>query len=208
MGICTSMPRESIPEEPVPVGEPPAPQTRALRAERIVREHFPSVWRLVRRYGLDAADADDVAQRTMMIAAQRVDEIIDGRERPFLFRTAIFLTSKLRRDRSRHPQCSLQDREEPSDSNPNPEVLLEQRRARAQLDRILRRLPDELRAVFLLFELESLSQAEIAATLGIPQGTVASRLRRARECFAELMHRDEVAMPPTNIHAKAKGATP
>jgi len=41
----------------------------------------------------------------------------------------------------------------------------------------------DLRAVFVLFELEELSTAEIAATLEIPMGTVSSRLRRAREEF-------------------------
>ncbi len=180
------------------------PSLQSERVEQVVREHFTGVWRLVRRYGLDAADADDVAQRTMMIAAQRIDEIIVGLERPYLYRTALFLTSKVYRDRRRHPQQSLQDCEEPVDSNPNPEKLLEQRRARSRLDQILSELPGELRAVFLLYELESLNQGEIAATLGIPQGTVSSRLRRARERFAELMARSE----HTELPIKTGGATP
>jgi RNA polymerase sigma-70 factor, ECF subfamily len=165
------------------------PLDRSQRVEQMVRESFHGVWRLVRRYGLSAADADDVAQRTMMIAAKRIDEIDLGRERPFLYRTALFLTSKMHRDRRRHPQQSLEDYDEPIDANYNPEKLLEQRRARARLDQILSQLPEELRAVFLLYELEALNQCEIAATLGIPQGTVASRLRRARERFAKLMAR-------------------
>ncbi|HEY5961280.1 MAG TPA: sigma-70 family RNA polymerase sigma factor [Polyangiaceae bacterium] len=197
-------------EDREPAGQPRlllAPSTQ--RTEQVVREHFTGVWRLVRRYGLNAADADDVAQRTMMIAAQRIDEISVGSERPYLFRTALFLTSKLHRDRSRHPQDSLQDRDEPIDSNSNPEVLFEQRRARACLDRILSELPEELRVVFLLYELESFSQGEIAVTLGIPQGTVSSRLRRARECFAELMQRSAIASTsPKTKPSRAKGATP
>jgi RNA polymerase sigma-70 factor (ECF subfamily) len=161
----------------------------SCRIDRLVREHFTGVWRLVRRYGLSPADADDVTQRTMMIAAQRIDEILEGRERPYLYRTALFLTSKLHRDRRRHPQQSLSEYDEPGEQFANPETLLEQRRARARLDEILGQLPEDLRAVFLLYELESFSQGEIASTLGIPQGTVSSRLRRAREYFAELMQR-------------------
>lgn len=169
---------------------------RSQRLERVVREHFTGVWRLVRRYGLNAADADDVAQRTMMIAAQRIDDIAPGSERPFLFRTALFVTSRICRDRRRHPQQSFDETDDFADANPDPEMLLDQRRARIRLDRILGRLPADLRIVFLLYELESLNQSEIAETLGIPQGTVSSRLRRARERFAELMARAQIAEPP------------
>jgi RNA polymerase sigma-70 factor (ECF subfamily) len=51
------------------------------------------------------------------------------------------------------------------------------------LDRALDALPDELRTVFVLFELESMSGVEIASLLDLPAGTVASRLRRARHLF-------------------------
>jgi RNA polymerase sigma-70 factor (ECF subfamily) len=44
----------------------------------------------------------------------------------------------------------------------------------------------ELRAVFVLYELEDFTMAEIARTLELPPGTVASRLRRARETFERL----------------------
>jgi len=44
-------------------------------------------------------------------------------------------------------------------------------------------MPAELREVFVLFELEGLRSTEIAPLLGLPVGTVASRLRRAREAF-------------------------
>jgi RNA polymerase sigma-70 factor, ECF subfamily len=51
------------------------------------------------------------------------------------------------------------------------------------LDAVLATLPPELRQVFVLFELEELTMREIAAALRLPAGTVASRLRRAREMF-------------------------
>jgi RNA polymerase sigma-70 factor (ECF subfamily) len=46
-------------------------------------------------------------------------------------------------------------------------------------------LPMDLRAVFVLFELEELTMMEIATMSDIPPGTVASRLRRARQAFQE-----------------------
>jgi RNA polymerase sigma-70 factor (ECF subfamily) len=68
-------------------------------------------------------------------------------------------------------------------------VLLQQGRARALLDEILEAMPTELRAPFVLFELEEMTMSEIAQTLEIPPGTVASRLRRAREIFQEQSRR-------------------
>ena len=51
---------------------------------------------------------------------------------------------------------------------------------------MLAELPLELRAVFVLYELEQMTMAEIAESLALPPGTVASRLRRARSSFEAL----------------------
>jgi RNA polymerase sigma-70 factor (ECF subfamily) len=53
------------------------------------------------------------------------------------------------------------------------------------LDGVLEQMDDDLRTVFVLYEFEDLSMAEIAEVIAIPRGTVASRLRRAREDFRE-----------------------
>jgi RNA polymerase sigma-70 factor (ECF subfamily) len=63
---------------------------------------------------------------------------------------------------------------------PPPDDLLDQRRARDLLDGVLGELSEDLRAIFVLFEIEELRIPEIAEALGIPAGTVSSRLRRAR----------------------------
>ena len=54
---------------------------------------------------------------------------------------------------------------------------------RQLFDDILGSMHESLRAVFTLFELEEMSTGEVAETLGLPRGTVASRLRRARAQF-------------------------
>jgi len=51
------------------------------------------------------------------------------------------------------------------------------------LDAVLEDMPIDLRVVFILFEVEELSSIEIGRLLGVPTGTVASRLRRARADF-------------------------
>ena len=55
-------------------------------------------------------------------------------------------------------------------------------------------LPDDLRTVFVLFEVEEMASADIAAALDLPLGTVASRLRRAREAFGTAAKRVRARM--------------
>ena len=65
------------------------------------------------------------------------------------------------------------------------EALLDEKRARRVLDRVLDGMPDDLRTAFVLFEIEGFSLRELAELCDIPLGTVSSRLRRAREAFHE-----------------------
>jgi RNA polymerase sigma-70 factor (ECF subfamily) len=75
------------------------------------------------------------------------------------------------------------------DPRPSPEELVDQKRARQLLDEVLAAMPMDLRAAFTMFEIEGMSVPEVATALGIPPGTAASRLRRARERFHELVDR-------------------
>jgi RNA polymerase sigma-70 factor (ECF subfamily) len=158
--------------------------SRAL-ATALVRQYLPFVWRLVRRLGLSSADADDAAQQVFCVASQRLADIAEGSERAFLFSTALHVVSKAHRARSRRRDEPDSEIEAHCDSTqPLPDELVDQRRARELLDRILDDLPMELKLVFVLYEIEELTMAEIAEGLGIPPGTVASRLRRARKEFS------------------------
>src|SRR5262249_27779124 len=104
--------------------------------------------------------------------------------------TAMRVASETRRTmRRRKESLALDgDVDVAADSN-RPEELLERKRARQMLDRVLDTLPEDLRTIFVLFELEEMSTKEIAETLEIPMGTAASRLRRAREEFAATVKR-------------------
>ena len=159
---------------------PPVTSSDPARVEAFVRNHHAFVWRVLRRSGLAPADADDAAQRVFLIATGRLDEIEQGAERAFLYRTAAHVASNARRAVGRRRETpGLEDGEEPG-SLPAPDDLLDQRRARDLLDRVLGELSEDLRAIFILFEIEGLRTPEIAEATGIPVGTVASRLRRAR----------------------------
>jgi RNA polymerase sigma-70 factor, ECF subfamily len=154
------------------------------------RASFQFIWRTLRRLGVYPDDAvDDAVQRVFEIAARKADLISPGGERPFLFRTAVLVAAEVRRSARREQQRHCSDESEIASNAPNPEELLEHRERRELLDLALDNLPLELRSVFVLFELEGLHVPEIAALAGIPIGTVASRLKRARERFRDSARR-------------------
>lgn len=160
-----------------------------VRLRAMLDEHFDFVWRSLRRLGLAAHLADDATQRVFMVASRRLADIEPGCERAFLFRTAVRVACSERRTLARRREVLCEDPEPGGVSAARPDELLDQRRARELLDRVLASLPIDLRTVLVLFEFEELSIDEIAATLGIPRGTAASRLRRAREEFSAALAR-------------------
>jgi len=156
------------------------------RTRRLFDAHFDYVWRFVRRLGVAEGFADDLAQQVFLIVSGRLHEVEPAREKAFLTGTALRVVANHRRTLRRRPEVAEDSQHaEPVDPTASPEELVEQRRERALLDRALDALPAELRGPFVLYELEDASLAEIAELLGIPRGTVASRLRRARQQFQE-----------------------
>jgi RNA polymerase sigma-70 factor (ECF subfamily) len=156
----------------------------------LVDEHFEFVWRSVRRLGVPMADVDDAAQEVLVVAAKKLGSIEPGREKSFLFGTAVRVASTRRRTRRRHPEDPAETLDTRSlESDMSAEERLELQQARALLQSILDGMSDEQRAVFVLAELEETSVREIAELLGLPIGTVSSRLRAARETFASEVKR-------------------
>lgn len=154
------------------------------RFRAMVESEFDFVWRSLRALGVPDGGVDDAAQHVFLVAARRFADIQAGSERAFLFATARGVAANARRARARSREASDdQALERTLDDRPDPEEALTAQRGREMLDAILASFPEELRTVFLLFELEGMTAASIAELLGIPPGTVASRLRRAREDF-------------------------
>ena len=149
----------------------------------LVREQLDFVWRLLRRFRVPEADLDDAAQQVFIVAARRIESITAGSERAFLYGTALRVAANVRRGarrRQKWVELTPADCAAPSGT---PHDALEQRRALDVLDQVLAGLGHQLRVVFVLCELEELPAPEVSAMLGVPIGTVASRLRRAREKF-------------------------
>ncbi len=189
-GLALMEERDDLESGPAETPRPfvlPAAKLRALQGE-----HFEFPWRSPRRLGVPEADVDDAVQQVFLVAARR--EIQPGAERSFLFATALRVASHARRTLRRRRESGDEPPDQ-TDATPSPEDLVDQRRARALLDEVLESLPLDVRAVFVLFELEELTVVEIAAMLGIPSGTASSRLRRGREMFQQAVARVKAAQP-------------
>ncbi|MBN1605271.1 MAG: sigma-70 family RNA polymerase sigma factor [Polyangiaceae bacterium] len=171
----------------------------SCRLERAVRQSYQFIWRCLRRWGIrpDAA-VDDAAQRVFEVAAKKRHRIEPGHERAFFFKTALLVAAETRREarkrRETPDEVALLAELDPA---PGPDEAAEQCRYRLMLDLALDRLPMDLRAVFVLYELEGMPSAEAADLLEIPRGTVASRLKRARSRFCKEVRRLG-ALPRTN----------
>lgn len=152
------------------------------RVRVVVGAHHDALWRFLRRMGVPEAHVEDAVQQVLLVFARRAADVDEGSERPFLFSTAHRVASDVRRK-------VLRDREvvdgdallRHADPGPDAEGQLGDKELRQCLNRVLDGLAANLRAVFVLAELEEMTMAEVSQLLSIPPGTVASRLRRARE---------------------------
>jgi RNA polymerase sigma-70 factor (ECF subfamily) len=172
--------------------EPPGEQTakavgepREARLRRVLDVYLDFAARTLRTYGVSEADVDDGVQQVCLVLFDKLDRIDLGSERAFVFRTAQRIASRIRRTRTRRREEPEQEADERQDPI-GPEQIADERQAMDALGRILDSLEDDLREVFVLYEVEELTMAVIAEMLEIPPGTVASRLRRAREQFRAL----------------------
>ena len=171
-------------------------EARAERLRAIVVGQHAVVWRMLRRFGVSTARVDEAVSRVFDVLVRRLDDVVLGKEQAFLVEVSARVASEFRRADARRARIEERAAEEVPEVC-SPEQLFEQHEARALLDDVLDTLEPDARTVFVLHELEQWTAARIASTLGIPPGTVASRLRRAREQFelAAAQLRRRLAIP-------------
>ena len=160
--------------------------TGKARLARAFEQNAVFIWRSLRRLGVPREAADDATQQVFLVAARRMHEITEGKERAFLFQSAMRVAMEVRREivtsrgRTEPDEDALFERPDPA---LRPDDAVDQTRTLRLLGHVLEAMPLERRAVFVLYEIEGVTMAEIASFLQIPMGTVASRLRCAREDF-------------------------
>jgi RNA polymerase sigma-70 factor (ECF subfamily) len=145
---------------------------------------FSFVVRSLRRVGYDIADAEDAAQEAFLVFARRLGDVAPGKERSFVFASAMRIASTHRRSLHRQWRRNAAS-EAGGQAIPSPYEVSERVSARQKLDEVLSELDVDLRTVLVLYELEEMMVQDIAELLSLRKGTVVSRLRRARDAFRE-----------------------
>jgi len=175
-------------------GEPKA------RLGRLIRKQLAFVWRLLRRIGLNESEVDAAAREVFSAVAQRIADIRPSNERAFLFSTVLHVAARVRRQRG--AQASL------GEHAPALEELDPAGQAREILAALLEQMPLELRVVFVLSEIEQLPLADLAEIIGIPLGTVTTRLAQAQGDFATHLESDSERSQSLLAAARAERASP
>lgn len=136
-----------------------------------------------------ASGVDDLVQRSFLALLERSGEIPAGVPvRAYLFGIARNLLLRRFRDEYRDGRFD-ELRSSVADLGSSPSALVGQRQQLMVLHVALQSLPLDLQIALELFYWETLSAGEIGVVLGLPEGTVRSRLRRARELLAEAVQR-------------------
>ncbi len=168
--------------------EDPKPQQNASAGARevppiteIFREYAPFVWRGLRRLGVPESDVEDVCQEVFVVVHRKLGDF-EGRSslRTWIYGICARTASDYRRSgRVRREVVTDAPPDAPQEGGQHDAVAL--RQARVQLDRILDELDDDKRSVFVLYEIEELTMAEVAEALACPLQTAYSRLHAARK---------------------------
>jgi RNA polymerase sigma-70 factor (ECF subfamily) len=162
------------------------------RFERIILPHLDDAYTLARYLLRDEHDAQDVVQDAVLRALRYFDGYRDGDARAWLLTIVRNCCLSWQR-RHRADRLAVPFADEVTEQLSDPQesdALAIERSERAVLERAIATLPTEFREVIVLREVEDLSYKEISEVVGIPIGTVMSRLARARKRLAAALGLD------------------
>jgi RNA polymerase sigma factor (sigma-70 family) len=160
----------------------------------LVRRHGGLVLGVCQRV-LAGPDADDAFQATFLVLARKAGSV----RRPEALGNWLYGVAVRCARRAKARAAKRQAREQPVTEWPAREAEAEWRDIRPVLDEELARLPDKLRAAVVLCELEGVPRPEAAARLGVPEGTLSSRLARAKEALRRRLLKRGVALSAVGV---------
>ena len=166
------------PEIPAQAGASCAPARAAV--EELILQHLDAAYNVARWMLRTGSDAEDVVQDAAARALKFSGSFRGGDGRAWflaIVRNCCWTTL----ERSRRHAGSGPESEEPAASTDNPAAELEHASEVHRVRRAIEALPDDLREMIVMRDIEGLSYQQIAEVLGVPMGTVMSRLSRARD---------------------------
>jgi RNA polymerase sigma factor (sigma-70 family) len=177
----------------------------------LVKRHGPMVWGVCRRLLGHHQDAEDAFQATFLVLVQKVGAVLP-RE---MVANWLYGVACMTARRVKVANAKRRRRERQVTEMPEPEGVRQDRLHRLQplLDQELSRLPEKYRVAIVLCDLEGKTRKEAARQLGVPEGTVASRLMRGRALLAKRLARGGLglsgaALPAVLSHSAASAGVP
>jgi RNA polymerase sigma-70 factor, ECF subfamily len=163
--------------------------------EDVVLPHLDAAFNYARWLTKNDADAEDVVQDAYLRALRFFSSLRGEDARAWLLTIVRNTWYGRFPRRAGSAVMTVADGEEDhrADASLDPEAQMIQQQTVEQVRRALETLPADFREVLVLRELEGLSYKEIAAIIGIPLGTVMSRLARARERLAGVLATSELS---------------
>lgn len=146
----------------------------------LFHEHAPHAGRALRNLGVREADLPDALQEVFLVVHRKLPSFRgDSSLRTWIYGICLRVAAAHRRRPHRAREVDLDEALPAAGATPHEEA--ERREALERLDAALARLDDDKRAVFVLYELEELTLAEVASAVSAPLPTVYSRLQAARK---------------------------
>jgi RNA polymerase sigma-70 factor (ECF subfamily) len=165
-------------------------ERRLFEAEAL--GHLNSLYGAALRLTRNAADAEDLVQDTYVKAFRSAKQFTPGTNlKAWLFTILHNTFRNQRRDSGRDPvdvDTDQMERSAPVDPAEGPEAILLRGALDAELQSALNALPEAFREAVLARDVDEFSYAEIAKMLGIPAGTVMSRISRGRRMLYDRLH--------------------
>jgi RNA polymerase sigma-70 factor (ECF subfamily) len=164
----------------------------AAAFDNLIRRHDRHLYRIARSVLIDDQEAEDVIQEAFIKAFKGLGSF-RGSAKLSTWLTRITLNEAIGRRRQRIRTVQLENRDAPSGRaatvvpEQDPEQTAAQHQIRKVLERAIDELPDSLRTVFVMRDVEELSTSDTARHLGIRDATVKTRLHRARRILRELL---------------------
>lgn len=163
--------------------------------EQIVGPHIPSLYRLAFRLTGSEADSEDLLQDLVVKMRDREDELL-ALEKPAAWLSKVlyrlYIDGRRRRNVRPVPFSDIGNSEQQhqlfdqaDEGEGDPATQFERHRTAALLQHHLDALPEQQRVIVVMHDIEGFLQSDIADVLGLPLGTVKSRLHRARRELRE-----------------------
>jgi RNA polymerase sigma-70 factor (ECF subfamily) len=167
----------------------------------IFRTHAEFVWASLQRFGVRQGDLDDALQEVFVVVHKKLGSFRgDSQMTTWLYAICLRVASAHRRRSHVRRELATPGLDESHHTDlANPEEDLAEHQRRRILEELLDELDVEKRALLVMFEIDELPCEEIAEILGVPVGTIYSRLHAARKAFQKSVAR---------FRARTKGVHP